>query len=428
MKIHISNIELPRGKLAPQKRAIMLAPTLVVLVLIPLYLFIDSSIPLQPPSKVGLYKGLWSNFRLEKPCDVFRGEWVLYPNATYYTNETCPLIIDQQNCLKFGRPDTEYLKWKWKPEGCELPRFDAVEFLEIAKGKSVAFVGDSVGRNQMQSLLCLLASVSHPEDITSRYTSDTINFRRWFFPEFNFTLASFWAPFLVKAVDSDSNGHTYTSIMSLHLDEPEEAWAREVENFDYVIISAGQWFYRPMIFYEKGQLVGCSSCGLKNVTEIPRFYGYGMAFRTSFRILLDLKGYKGVTFLRTFSPGHFENGPWNDGGNCIRTRPFGKEEVRLMGYDLEFYKTQVEEYRAAERESRSKRRLKFKLLDTTEASLMRPDGHPNTYGHSPHKNSTFNDCVHWCVPGPIDTWNEFLIHLMKPEIPRFSFWKLRRGA
>lgn len=163
MKIHVSGIELQRGKLTPQKKAIMLTPTLVLLVLVPLYLLIDSSVPLQPPTKLGLHGGLRSSFWLRKQqCDVFRGQWVPYPNATYYTNETCPMISDQQNCLKFGRPDTEFLRWRWMPDSCELPRFDAVEFLDIVKGKSVAFVGDSVGRNQMQSLLCLLAGVSIP--------------------------------------------------------------------------------------------------------------------------------------------------------------------------------------------------------------------------------------------------------------------------
>ncbi|MBA0794945.1 hypothetical protein Gohar_019227, partial [Gossypium harknessii] len=90
-------------------------------------------------------------------CDVFSGKWVVYPQGPYYTNETCPLIIDQHNCMKFGRPDLQFMKWRWKPFGCELPLFDATQFLEIVRGKSMAFVGDSVGRNQMQSLLCLLA-------------------------------------------------------------------------------------------------------------------------------------------------------------------------------------------------------------------------------------------------------------------------------
>ncbi|KAK4767086.1 hypothetical protein SAY86_014836 [Trapa natans] len=182
------------------------------------------------------------------------------------------------------------------------------------------------------------------------------------------------------------------------------------------------------MFYEKGRLVGCASCGQRHpeVTEMSRFYGYRMAFRTTFRTLKDLKGYKGVTFLRTFSPGHYENGAWNDGGNCARTRPLGKEEVKLEGYHMDFYNAQVEEFRAAS----WRRQNKLKLLDTTGASLMRPDGHPNIYGRSPNRNATFNDCVHWCVPGPIDTWNEFLFHLMKPlESRKLSFWdQLRRSS
>ncbi|KAF3443224.1 hypothetical protein FNV43_RR12906 [Rhamnella rubrinervis] len=58
--------------------------------------------------------------------------------------------------MKFGRPDSEYLKWRWKPTNCELTLFNLVQFLELVRGKSMAFVGDSLGKNQIQSLLCVL--------------------------------------------------------------------------------------------------------------------------------------------------------------------------------------------------------------------------------------------------------------------------------
>ncbi|GER47424.1 trichome birefringence-like [Striga asiatica] len=90
-------------------------------------------------------------------CDLFTGEWVPNPKAPYYTNETCYAIQEHQNCMKFGRPDTGFMKWRWKPDGCELPGFDPNRFLELMKGKSLAFVGDSVARNHMQSLICLLS-------------------------------------------------------------------------------------------------------------------------------------------------------------------------------------------------------------------------------------------------------------------------------
>lgn len=82
------------------------------------------------------------------------------PDAPYYTNKTCWAIHEHQNCMKYGRPDSDYMKWKWQPDGCNLPVFDPVEFLETLRNKSLAFVGDSVGRNQMQSLICLLSRVN----------------------------------------------------------------------------------------------------------------------------------------------------------------------------------------------------------------------------------------------------------------------------
>lgn len=92
-------------------------------------------------------------------CDIFSGEWVPNPDGPYYTNLTCFAIQEHQNCLKFGRPDRDFLKWMWKPDDCELPVFDPNKFLELMKGKSIAFVGDSVARNHMQSLICLLSRV-----------------------------------------------------------------------------------------------------------------------------------------------------------------------------------------------------------------------------------------------------------------------------
>ncbi|KAG4206582.1 hypothetical protein ERO13_A03G016100v2 [Gossypium hirsutum] len=347
-------------------------------------------------------------------CDVFSGKWVINPQGPYYTNETCPLIIDQHNCMKFGRPDLQFMKWRWKPFGCELPLFDATQFLEIVRGKSMAFVGDSVGRNQMQSLLCLLAHVTYAKDISNKSPSASIYSIHLFYSEYNFTLSAFWSPFLVKYKDSDPEGHSFNSLMSLYLDEADEEWANEIKNFDYVIISVGQWFFRPLLYYQDGQLIGCHKCNHNNITSLTRYYGYKMAFQTTFKTLLSLKNYKGVTFLRTFSAAHFENGDWKNGGSCDRTRPFTKE-MKIEEYNKEFYLTQVEEFRKAKVEG-IQNGLRFVLINITEIMWLRPDGHPNRYGHSMNRNVSVNDCVHWCLPGPIDTWNEFLVYLMKREL------------
>ncbi|KAL5723469.1 hypothetical protein ACHQM5_006867 [Ranunculus cassubicifolius] len=352
---------------------------------------------------------------VDKKCDLFKGEWVPNPDQPYYTNETCSGIFDHQNCMKFGRPDTDFIKWRWKPDDCELPVFDPTQFLELARGKSLAFVGDSVGRNHMQSLMCLLSRVESPVelsnstyDVSKRWKDQQS--KQWRYNNHNFTIANFWSPLLVKETEDTRAKDT---VFTMHLSEADEKWANHIEKYDYVIISAGHWFFRPSIFYEESQLVACHHCPAENVTSVDTSYGYRKAFRTALKAIYSLKNFKGVTFLRTFAPSHFENGSWYDGGNCVRRKPFMRNETHLDGSDLELYMAQLDEFKVAE-EQALKRGLKFRLLDTTRAMLMRPDGHPSHYGHEPHPDWP-NDCVHWCLPGPIDTWNDLLLEMLNRE-------------
>nr|XP_007151464.1 hypothetical protein PHAVU_004G048800g [Phaseolus vulgaris]ESW23458.1 hypothetical protein PHAVU_004G048800g [Phaseolus vulgaris] len=232
-----------------------------------------------------------------KKCDIFSGEWVPNPDAPYYTNKTCWEIHEHQNCMKFGRPDSEFMKWRWKPNECELPIFNPFQFLEIMRGKSMAFVGDSIGRNHMQSMICLLSRAEWPVDVS--YT-DEFSFKRWQYSNYNFTMATFWSPYLVRAEQVDSNG----GLINVYLDEFDEKWTAQIKEFDYVIINGGQWFLRPMVFYEKQKIVGCQYCSWENVTHLTWHNGYKKAFRTSYKAIMSVGNPKGVTILRTYAPSH----------------------------------------------------------------------------------------------------------------------------
>jgi hypothetical protein len=45
----------------------------------------------------------------------------------------------------------------------------------------------------------------------------------------------------------------------------------------------------------------------------------------------------------------------------------------------------------------------FRVLDITGMSEFRADAHPSTTGGKKH-----DDCMHWCLPGLTDTWNDLL--------------------
>ncbi|KAL4185549.1 hypothetical protein AMTRI_Chr10g6510 [Amborella trichopoda] len=407
---------------APKRAALLLSSILILFTVIPLSFSIKIS------SFLLINSSLWGNNIRDstandlgafketiRSCDIFRGEWVPDPKAPYYTNTTCWAIHDHQNCMKYGRPDIGFMKWKWRPDECEMPEFHPSEFFETVRGKSIAFVGDSVARNHMQSLICLLSRVEYPVDAS--IDSDE-RFRRWFYATYNFTIAAFWSPYLVKSMEADHLGPALTGLFDLHLDTFDDDWTAQIEGFDYVIISAGHWFFRPMVFYEQGKVVGCYYCKQKNITDLGINYAYRRAFRTAFKAINGLQNFKGTTFLRTFAPAHFEGGLWNQGGNCIRTKPVKSNETKLEGMNMELYMSQIEEFRDAERVGRE-RGHKFRVIDTTQAMLMRPDGHPSRFGHWPHENVTlYNDCVHWCLPGPIDSWNSFLLEMLKTEVGR----------
>lgn len=156
-----------KKQMIPKLILIAIFVTILVLVTPLSYPFFGSSLLLMMNKSKQLPSSSSSNIEQEtlpstsfKTCDIFSGEWVPNPKAPYYTNKTCWAIHEHQNCMKYGRPDSDFMKWRWKPNECELPIFNPFQFLEIVRGKSMAFVGDSVGRNHMQSLICLLSRVS----------------------------------------------------------------------------------------------------------------------------------------------------------------------------------------------------------------------------------------------------------------------------
>lgn len=57
-----------------------------------------------------------------KRCDFSSGKWVYDQSYPLY-DSTCPYLTTAVTCKKNGRPDSDYEKWRWKPNGCNLPRY-----------------------------------------------------------------------------------------------------------------------------------------------------------------------------------------------------------------------------------------------------------------------------------------------------------------
>lgn len=221
-----------------------------------------------------------------------------------------------------------------------------------------------------------------------------------------------WTKFLVQGTERLINGSD-SGFYDVHLDTIDQEWIKKLQFTDYVIISSGHWFFRKTYLYEGGELSGCIYCSEKNVTNNEPTFGLQKAFRTVLQFLNKDEAFDQDVFilLRTFSSAHFENGTWNDGGYCNRTRPFKEGEVNLSGTYWDIRNAQVEEIKKIKETSRNLKR-RFELLDITKAMMMRPDAHPDANWNNQWMTG-FNDCVHWCMPGAVDMWNEMLLVLLK---------------
>ncbi|KAF8648016.1 hypothetical protein HU200_065051 [Digitaria exilis] len=441
---HLSSSSLPRSLLA--KRII----TFALYALVPLALLhylislpspapqattSSSPSPPQEPKAVASVKEKAAKRTSAAPrCDYSDGKWVRSAAAApLYNGTSCGETIKAgQNCEAHGRPDTGYLRWRWRPRGCALPPFDPAEFLRLVRGRHVAFVGDSLARNQCESLVCLLGSAFPARLVRGAGGGDgdgdgdeLRKFRRWAFPSHNATVSVFWSPFLVKGTEKAKGGAAGLDHNRLYLDQPDERWAAELPGIDVVVLSAGHWFLHPAMFYDRGEVVGCHHCPEPNRTETGFFGAFRLAVRGALREVVlrgaraaQQKQEKKLAVVTTFSPAHFE-GEWDSPTACARTEPYAAGEREMEYMDGEMLRAEAEEAAAAGADARARGAgVTVEALEVTRMAALRADGHPGAYMHpfpfaGGARERVPNDCVHWCLPGPIDTWNEILLQVVK---------------
>ncbi|PIN13878.1 hypothetical protein CDL12_13483 [Handroanthus impetiginosus] len=221
-----------------------------------------------------------------------------------------------------------------------------------------------------------------------------------------------WSHYLMKAVTFEDNNGVSTGINRLHLDEPDTLWTRQYENFDYVVVAGEKWFLKSALYFENNTLVGCHYCLDTNTTELGFEYAYRKALNSTLTFMTGSK-HKPVVVFRTMAPDHFEKGEWNTGGYCNRTRPFKTGEIEIKDVDDIMHRIELEEFERL----KAINGISLKLLDATYLSLLRPDGHPGAYRQfqpfaGKDKNSKIqHDCLHWCLPGPIDSWNDLILEM-----------------
>ncbi|XP_015894741.2 protein trichome birefringence-like 2 [Ziziphus jujuba] len=346
-------------------------------------------------------------------CDIFDGKWVRDDSKPYYPQGSCPYIDKDFDCHLNGRPDDGYLKWRWQPNGCDIPRLNATDFLEKLRGKKLVFVGDSLNRNMWESLVCILRhSLRYKKrvyEISGKSEFKKKGIYAFRFEDYNCSVDFVASPFLVRESTFTGRNGTFETLRLDLMDQTTSMY----HDADIIVFNTGHWWTHEKTskgedYYQEGNYVHPRLKVLK---------AYQRALTTWARwVDKNIDANRTLVLFRGYSVTHFRGGQWNSGGQCHKeTEPIFNEsflskypsKMRALDHVLQEMRTPVV------------------YLNISRLTDCRKDGHPSIY-RMKYKTveeqiaaERSQDCSHWCLPGVPDTWNELLYA---------SFLNARRGS
>ncbi|KAL0309983.1 UNVERIFIED_CONTAM: protein trichome birefringence-like 3 [Sesamum radiatum] len=325
-------------------------------------------------------------------CSLVHGKWVFNRSIKpLYSDRTCRYLDRQVSCVKNGRPDSDYRHWEWQPDDCILPRFDP----EIAE-KRLQRLNRSSGSDG-KSFVCLVDSVIPQGTEIHETRPFAFVFKA---KEYNATIEFYWAPFLVE---SNSDLHIIADPKKRIMKVDSVAkHAKHWIGVDILVFDTYVWWMGRLRTHY-GVLLPMEKKDIKNWTHL--FLTIGLKTWANW-VDSNLNPNRTRVFFTTMSPLH---------ERCFNeTKPITKKRYWGSGSNKQMMSVVA----------RVVKRMKFPvtLINITQLSEYRIDAHTSIYTELGGKLLTdeqqadplhYADCVHWCLPGVPDTWNQILYaHLL----------------
>ncbi|CAI5465445.1 unnamed protein product [Closterium sp. Yama58-4] len=301
--------------------------------------------------------------RSHRGCNYLKGSWVDTSTIPGYSppySASC----SQFSCdgAADGRKNPASFVWQpFPPCSYQLWRMQPRVLLERYRNSVIAFVGDSLNDNLVDSFKCTLAAVTPFQHMRLR-----VGGRRYrkavVLPAYNLTLVTIASGKLTRLVN--------TSSARVRVDGQ---WAALLPRTAAMVFTAGHWFFHQ------------------------NFMSPVLKLRKSLKAVRDYiecTNYPGVPLFVSFSPAH------------------DRTQCKAAGTPLNNITTaiQVGDIRAMESLKEQRKllaRSRMRLVEITYMSMLRPDGHLNR-GMSGRRK----DCSHWCLPGVPDAWSDVIYSML----------------
>ncbi|KAF5182627.1 trichome birefringence-like [Thalictrum thalictroides] len=296
-------------------------------------------------------------------------------------------------------------KADFDPNMCDITKgkFDPIAALEKLRGKRLMFVGDSLQRGQWQSFVCLVESAI-PDGQKSMKRGRSLSVFRA--KDYNATIEFYWAPFLVES-NSDLKiiGDPKKRILRV------DSVAKHAKNWigvDIVVFNSYVWWMSGL---QIKSLWGSFANGEDGFEELDAPIAYRIALKTWANwVDSTIDPNKTRVFFTTMSPTHMRSADWHNkkGIRCYNeTKPVLERGYWGTGSDkriMNVVNGVVE-----------RMRVPVSFINITQMSEYRIDAHTSVYTEQQGKVLTdeqkadpqrYADCIHWCLPGVPDTWNQ----------------------
>ena len=301
--------------------------------------------------------------RARLTCNVTRGKW-LPVNTSFlqYNVSTCGAEAWKQ----FAQSSIERA-YEWIPSEFPALLTEQNFIEEKVSNKRIAFVGDSLARNQYFSFLCLFRDTPSRDVDPSPQGYDHMRH----FPSINMTVGIVWSVFLVRASHQARSANPHPeplpvfSKISLDVSSLDDALLTALRSSTHIVLNTGGWWSGRRQWFEKSMnaLFNELRQNHRDVRIVMHYSGFAST---------DADDRCGEDIL-----------PLNSTSFSSDQESKLREASELINRFQRMYPT-------------------IHFLNTITLSALRVDNHPG----SPR------DCQHWLLPGVPDTWNFIMLNQM----------------